>query len=141
MGLRNEKTEFYLDQISRSDRRTFRSSVSHLFKFLSSEYKNNDAYNKYKGENEKWLTWPPQHSLRNWQLPDIEEETKSLTFYIYKNIASQDDIWVDRYLQLLFLDSGNTAIGELNSIFLGYLKKIIQEIMFAGIAASSRRYS
>src|SRR4051812_9891364 len=104
MALNPSKISFLFERIRQSDSRTFRSTVAQLFTYLSKEIKDNPVYDKYETEKQNWGNWL-QGNLQHrghWKFPDDFDKAKSLSYYIYKRIAENDERSSDSFINSLF---------------------------------------
>lgn len=135
MALNPEKVSFLLNQIAHAEYRTFKSTVTQFFHYLTSEVKDNPVYDGYEADIIKWKDWPigQQSSFgMQWSLPDTIEEAKSLSYDIYKCVAVKDGNWADNFAFSLFRQSSLTDnVGKLNSTFIGYFEQVIKDILNA----------
>lgn len=131
MALNSEKIELLIDRISRSDSRSFSSTVNQLFGYLEKEVKDNEVFEKYVAEREKWKNWPAEDisSFGNWHLPDDFEETKSLSYDIYKSVAEQKDNGDKLSFGLFRQGRLSDNVDRLNQTFLEYFIEAIKEIV------------
>ena len=58
MAIKPDLIVFFLKNIQGANIKTFGSEVAHLFEHLDSEIKDNQVYDKYQEEREKWKNWP-----------------------------------------------------------------------------------
>jgi len=136
MALNPDKITFFLQQIQNAEYQTFRSIVVQLFGYLVDEIKDNPIYDNFEKRVDKWQNWPHEEessfSYGQWELPDSLEETKSLSYAIYKDIAMNDKGWVDAFASDLFGESSLVEnFFKLNSTFIGYFAQVLDDIVRA----------
>lgn len=136
MALNPDKITFLVRQIQNSEYRTFRSTVAQLFTYMSSEIKDNPVYDKYENDRERWTNWPTtdETSFRHgqWEFPDNLDDAKSLSYNIYKSVATNEKNWADNFAFGLFRQKSlGDNFYKLNSAFMGYFGQALEEIVNA----------
>lgn len=132
MALNPELISLFIRNIQGANMKTFGSEVAHLFEHLESEIKDNQIYDKYLKERERWKTWPGE-DLVQWRLPTKFEEAKSLIFNLYRTVGDLGEEGYSLPNDLTYEPHGNTnnAIHSFNNQFLDYFKEVIKEIVAA----------
>ncbi len=132
MALKPELIRFFLGNIQKADLKSFGSEVAHLFEHLNSEIKENQVFDKYENEREKWKEWPDDIRGR-WSLPTKFEEAKSLIYGLYRKIAEKGADGYNLPMNLTYVQHGdiNDAINNFNNQFLEYFQQTLQEIVNA----------
>lgn len=112
--------------------KTFGSEVAHLFEHLDSEIKDNQVYNKYQKDREKWKDWPGE-SHGDWSLPTKFEEAKSLVYHLYRTVGEQGENGYNLPMNLTHVTHGNIndAIHNFNDQFIEYFEQVLQEVINA----------
>lgn len=131
MALKPELISFFLRNIRNANMQTFGSEVAHLFEHLDNEIKENQIFEKYQNEREKWLGWPKGRT--SWSLPTNFEEAKFLIYHLYRTIAEEgkNGFNIPRRLTSVSHGNFNDAISNFNSQFLEYFQQVLQEIVNA----------
>lgn len=132
MALNPELISLFIRNIEGANMKTFGSEVAHLFEHLDNEIKDNQIYDKYLNERDRWKTWPGDDSVQ-WRLPTKFEEAKSLIFNLYHNVGDLGEEGYSLPKELTSEIHGNTdnAIHSFNNHFLDYFKEVINEIVAA----------
>lgn len=77
----------------------------------------------------EWLSWPNSGS---WNLPNTIEETKSLSYSLYKRIANQSDNDTHNFALGLFrISKYKELFDKFNQTFLGYFEIVLEDIIRA----------
>jgi predicted nucleotide-binding protein len=132
MALNPDLINFFLNNIQRSDMKTFGSEVAHLFEHLDSEIKDNQVFTNYEKSREKWKDWPGDTHGR-WSLPTKFEEAKSLVYDLYRTVAEEGENGYSLASNLTYSRHGdiNDAIHNFNNLFIEYFQQALQEIVNA----------
>jgi predicted nucleotide-binding protein len=136
MALNPDKITFFVRQIQNSDYHTFRSIVVQLFTYMTSEIKDNPVYDKYEKDREQWTNWPATDETSfghgQWEFPDNLDDAKSLSYDIYKSVATYEKNWADNFAFSLFRQKSlGDSFYKLNSNFMGYFEQALEEIVNA----------
>lgn len=132
MALNPDLISFFLNNIQRSNMKTFGSEVAHLFEHLDSEIKDNQLFKKYEGERIQWKTWLDD-DYGDWSLPIKFEEAKSLVYHLYRTVAEQGETGYNLPVNLIYVRNGdiNDSIQSFNNQFIEYFQQALQEIVKA----------
>ena len=130
MSLNPNTLQFLIDNIANTDYHIFTSTISQIFNYLDKEIKDNRIYDSYEKEKEKWTEWLKNITPGNWFLPDDYEETKSLSFILYKIVYEHKDN-INQILFPLFRTGPENNRNKFNEIFLKYFIEAIKDIINA----------
>lgn len=132
MALNPELINLFIRNIEGANLKTFGSEVAHLFEHFDNEIKDNQIYDKYLEERDKWKTWPREDFVQ-WRLPTKFEEAKSLIFNLYYTVGELGEEGYTLPQELTYETHGNinNAIHSFNNHFLDYFKEVIKEIIAA----------
>lgn len=135
MALNPDLISFFFRKIAGSNMHTFGSEVAHIFEHLESEIKENQIYNGYEADREKWKEWPDyqESSFGRWSLPSEFQESKSLIYSLYRNVAEEGAQGFSVASELI-QTTGQTyddAIFEFNQQFLEFFELVVKEIVNA----------
>ena len=134
MALNIEKIKFLYQQINNSEFSTLNTVVAQLFNYLKNEIKDNPIYDQFEKNAEKWHNWPLNENNYNtdWQLPADLDETKSLSYSLYKQISENDYNWmIQKGFELFEGGKLYNNLEKLNRTFYGYFGQAIQDIVDA----------
>ena len=123
MKLDVQQVEQYLKKISNSSMRTLQANVAQFFEYISGRISSdNPKLKQYESDRkEKWLNWP---SEQYWEIPIQTDESRSLSFDIYKSIEEKGY----NFPMQLYLEDFDESISHLHQDFLDHFFQAIQEI-------------
>lgn len=133
MALNPELIQFFVQQIKNAGTNTLKGVASQLFEHLENEVKDNPVYDKYSKELEVWDQWITKRQKEgngDFDLPNKFEESKYLSFTLYKRLSQSQDIF-DFLYDVTGESEYTQAIYEFNKSFLGYLAKSLDDIINA----------
>lgn len=132
MALKPDLIRFFLGNIQRAELNSFGSQVSHLFEHLDNEIKDNQIFDKYEKDREKWKDWL-DNSSGDWSLPPNFDDAKSLIYNLYRTIAVKGAEGYNIPMNLTYVQLGNIndSINNFNNQFIEYFQQVLQEIVNA----------
>lgn len=131
MALNPKLIQFFIDGLQNANSSSLASICFQLFEHLEAEVKDNPVYDQYEKSLSAWHDWPDDDSaFRGLTLPKALQDMKSLTYSLYKKLASSTDP-----MSFLFEITGegkySDSLHEFNKMFIGYLAKVLEEIINA----------
>lgn len=129
MALNPDKITLLFNKISRASFSTLSSISMQLFNYLEEEIKDNPVYDKYEKDRKKWSSWIEDVQYLNWSLPQNLQETKSLTYHLYKTIGENNDVGLDLTNEMFGQEKFADNTREFNNTFIEYLGDVLKDIM------------
>ena len=129
MAVNPDKISLLYNKISRASFSTLSSISMQLFNYLEEEIKDNPVYDQYENERKKWRGWIENVQHLNWSLPQKLEETKSLTYHLYKMIGEDNNAGQELAVEMFGHSKYEDNTREFNSTFIEYLGDVLKDIV------------
>ncbi len=129
MALNPDKITLLFNKIARASFSTLSSISMQLFNYLEEEIKDNPVYDKYEKDRKKWSNWIDDVQYLNWSLPKNLQETKSLTYHLYKTIGENNDDGLELANEMFGQEKFADNTREFNNTFIEYLGDVLKDIM------------
>jgi len=125
MKLDIEQVKSYLSKISSASERTIQANVAQFFEYVRiSISSDNSKMSQFESDHKsKWANWPEE---RHWEMPISIDESRTLSYHIYKSIAEKGfDFLIQTYMGE---EQSSNCIYLANQDFLDHFFQAIQEI-------------
>lgn len=129
MVLEHDKIRILLEEVKKSDSKTFSSILKQIFEFIERD-KQNVKYLEYEKGRQEWQFWlKNQHVSNSWKLPDNYNDAKALSYFLYKNAAKENENGTKTVRYLFSEDKYKDKIHQFNKVFLLYFCVVVDEIL------------
>lgn len=132
MALNSKTLNFLIRELQKASSEGFISIASQIFGYLKEEIKDNPMYIKYENESVKWEEWLNKEARVNLILPSTFEESKDLSYAVYRKVGSMDNSKAFDFIFSLFGENNiERNYNEFNKTFLNYFTEALNDILIA----------